>query len=298
MFANDLKFTLHSGDEIPMVGLGTSGITGKSLAKEVLDFALEAGYRLIDTSPMYGNESDIGKALKEVLQKHGLTRKDVFISTKLHPDDHGDRAVKAIHKSLQKLQCEYIDLYMINWPGAYGVSTSSKENVVLRDKSWQHMVKAVQEGLIRNIGVSSYTPRHMKQLLQNNHGIKPSVNQIEWHPFCHDKKIYELCQKENILVQAYQSLGGPDNNDLLEHSDVVRIAKMLDKQPAQISLACFQVLLRWALQQNVSVIPKSKTKARIFANMELKFTIPESDMKVLSNFKKKIRYDWDPEQIV
>nr|XP_023023603.1 uncharacterized protein LOC111511819 [Leptinotarsa decemlineata] len=267
MTSKDLTVTLNSGSVMPMVGLGTNGINGFKDILEVLDYALEAGYRLIgNIFPIFFNSE--------------------------YPQDQGQKATRALRKSLERLDCEYIDLYLINWPGSYGISSSSKENATLREKSWELMVEAVNEGLVKNIGVSSYTVKHLKKLLSNDYGIKPCINQIEFHPQCYQKKLLQFCDKNGIMVQAYQSFGGTTdgNMDLLEHPVVVDIANRLEKSSGQ-------VLLRWAIQQNIGVIPKSKNQSRIISNMELDFTIPDADMKTLCSFKKQIRYDWDPESV-
>lgn len=283
MSLKHLKYPLNNGNYLPAVGFGTWLIKGDEKTLKVMDMALEAGYRLFDTAAMYGNEDEIGKALKKLLPKHNLSRNDVFITTKLYPSDQGEKAFEAIKTSLKKLDCDYIDLYLIHWPGTYGVSSRSKENAILRDISWQQMVRAVNLGLIKNIGVSNYTVNHLKELLSNNHGIKPVVNQVEWHPFCHQKNLYDFCKKENIQLQAYQSLGGEGNGDLLGNKVIKGIANKLGKNPGQI-------LLRWSVQQNVAVIPKSQTRDRIISNMELDFTIPDDLMNTLSTMKQN-KYD-------
>nr|CAI5827798.1 unnamed protein product [Callosobruchus analis] len=134
------------------------------------------------------------------------------------------------------------------------------------------MVEAVKKGLVRDIGVSNYNVKHLKQLLQNDHGIKPVLNQVERHPHCRQKEILQLCNQEEICLQAYMPLGGGGNKDLLENAKVKKIADKLGKTTAQ-------VLLRWNLQQNVSVIPKSTSKEHIFSNFDLNFILPEEDMK-------------------
>ncbi|CAG9856069.1 unnamed protein product [Phyllotreta striolata] len=290
MSLKHLKYPLNNGNFMPAIGLGTWLIKGEENMLNAIDIALEAGYRLFDTATMYNNEVELGKAIKTLLPKHGLTRKDVFITTKLYPSDHGEKAFEAIKTSLKRLNCEYIDLYLIHWPGAYGVSSRSKENSTLRDLSWQQMVKAVNLGMVKNIGVSNYTVGHLQELLSNHHGIKPVVNQVEWHPFWHQKELYNYCKKERIQLQAYQSLGGEKNNELLGNKVVKNVAEKLGKNPGQ-------VLLRWSIQQNVAVIPKSKTKERIFGNMELDFPIPDDLMATL-NTMNQTKYDWDPETIL
>ncbi|CAG9821155.1 unnamed protein product [Phaedon cochleariae] len=289
MMSTNLKFRLPTGEIMPLIGFGTWMLRGDKVLTKTLDLALKAGYRLFDTADMYGNEAEIGRALKELLPKHNLSRKDVFIQTKLDPGNQGGRSYKALRQSLYNLDCEYIDLYLIHWPGSYGVADKSPENAALRDDSWQKMVRAVKEGLIRHIGVSNYTIRHLKQLLSNNHGIKPVVNQVEWHPFWHQKDLYEFCKEQGILLQAYQPLGGPGNRDIMDDREVKKIAKKLDKTTAQ-------VILRWSVQQNIAIIPKSQTEEHIYSNIQLDFTIPEEDMKTLFSLEQQ-KYDWDPETI-
>ncbi|XP_018567830.1 uncharacterized protein LOC108908297 [Anoplophora glabripennis] len=289
VLAKDMKFKLHSGDQMPLVGCGTYQVRGPTLIRDVLDRSFTAGYRMIDSAAVYGNEKDIGVALKELLPKHNLKREDIFITTKLSPDDQGDKAYAALENSLRNLDCGYIDLYLIHWPGMHGVNASKEENSIARDLSWQHMVKGVKNGLVRNIGVSNYNVRHLTELLNNNHGIKPAVNQVEWHPHYHQPALLELCRKEGVLLQAYSSLGGSDNKELLDDSKVKEIATKLGKSPAQ-------VLLRWALQQNIGIIPKARSQKHIDENIDLNFTIPEEDMKTLSSFPQK-KYAWDPDTI-
>ncbi|KAG5880458.1 hypothetical protein JTB14_028791 [Gonioctena quinquepunctata] len=242
VLAKDMRFKLNSGDLMPLVGFGTYQIRGYDLIRSSLDAALGAGYKLIDSATVYGNEQDIGKALKELLPKYNLTRKDIFITSKLAPSDQGEKAYKALELSLKNLDCEYIDLYLIHWPGANGVNASSSENSKLRNESWKQLVKGKKNGLTRNIGISNYNVGHMTELLNNNHGVKPAVNQIEWHPFFHKDDVLELCRKEGILLQAYSSLGGTDNRSLLDNPEVTKIAQRLGKTPAQ-------VLLRWPLSK-------------------------------------------------
>ncbi|KAJ8972477.1 hypothetical protein NQ314_000170 [Rhamnusium bicolor] len=275
-----MKFKLHSGDLMPLIGFGTYQIRGTQLIKDVLDKALAAGYRSIDSAAVYDNEEDIGKALKELLPKHNLTRQDIFITTKLSPRDQGERAYQALERSLKNLDCGYIDLYLIHWPGVHGINATKEDNIRARDQSWQQMVKGVKNGLTRNIGVSNYNVRHIRELITNDHGIKPALNQVEWHPHYHQSELLDLCKKEGILLQAYSSLGGSDNKELLGNSEVKRISEKLGKSPAQI-------LLRWALQQNIAIIPKARSQKHMEENIDLNFSIPEEDMKALSSFNQK-----------
>lgn len=282
-----MNFKLHGGDTIPLLGFGTYLIDGLSRVREVLDIALTVGYRQFDTAKMYGNEADIGKAFKVLLPKHKLTRKDIFITTKLLPSDHGEKAYEALQESLHKLDCEYLDLYLIHWPGAYGAKSS--EVPKLRAESWKQMVKAHKEGLARNIGVSNYTVKHPKELLDNSHGVVPAVNQIEWHPYYHPYDVLEFCKKHGILVQAYMPLGA-GSRGLLSDPNVSRIAEKLGKTNAQ-------VILKWSIQQGVAVIPKAASREHMEENFQLDFTIPDEDITTLSNLKKRAKYDWDPDSV-
>ncbi|KAL1518259.1 hypothetical protein ABEB36_001907 [Hypothenemus hampei] len=289
ILAKDMKFKLNTDDLMPLIGFGTYQIRGTELIRDVLDFALGSGYRLIDTAKVYRNEEDIGKALKELLPKYNLTRQDIWITTKLSPDDQGEKAYEALKESVRKLDCGYVDLYLIHWPGAFGVNASNAQNPKLRNESWKQMVKGVKDGLTKNIGVSNYLVRHLQELESNNYGIRPSVNQVEWHPHYHPEDLLKYCREHGILLQAYSSLGGTGNLDLIKDPIVLEIAKKLGKTPAQ-------VLLRWPLQQNIAIIPKARSKERIEENIQLNFQISEEDMKKLNQFPTN-KYAWDPESI-
>ncbi|KAG5880457.1 hypothetical protein JTB14_028790 [Gonioctena quinquepunctata] len=291
VLAKDMRFKLNSGDLMPLVGFGTYEIRGYDLVRSSLDAVLGAGYKLIDTAAGYKNEEDIGRALKDLLPKYNLTREDIFITSKLSSHDQGEKAYQALELSLKNLDCQYIDLYLIHWPGAHGVDPSSSENSKLRNESWKQLVKGKKNGLTRNIGVSNYNVQHLTELLNNDHGVKPAVNQVEWHLFYHKDDVLELCRKEGILLQAYSSLGGTSNRNIVENPEVNKIAQRLGKSPVQI-------LLRWPLQQNIAVIPKSRTKKYIEQNIDLNFIIPDSDIELLNSFNfNQTKFSWDPDTI-
>ncbi|KAK9886761.1 hypothetical protein WA026_018413 [Henosepilachna vigintioctopunctata] len=290
MDCSRITFKLNSGRLMPLIGFGTYLIQGDQLIYQVLDNALAAGYRQIDTATVYHNEYSIGLALKKLLPKYNLKREDIFITSKLSPSDQGEQAFAAVQESLRKLDCDYLDLYLIHWPGAGRTPLDSSENLRLRSQSWASLVKAVHSGLVRSIGVSNYTLKHLNELLANDHGIKPSVNQVEWHPKFYQPELLNLCRQEGILLQAYSSLGGTGNSELLKDPVVVQIATELGTTSAQ-------VLLRWAVQQNIGIIPKARSESRIKSNIDLNFQIPVPLMTQLNNLKSKEKFAWNPENV-
>ncbi|CAH1366444.1 unnamed protein product [Tenebrio molitor] len=285
-----MKTQLPSGNYMPLIGFGTFQIRGRALIRNVLDHAFAAGYRQIDTAAVYGNEQDIGTALKELLPKYNLKREDIFITSKLSPSDQGNAALRALQTSIKNLDCGYLDLFLIHWPGVHGIRGSHPDNQKLRSLSWETLIKSGQQGLVRDIGVSNYTIPHLTEIVSKNYNVKVAVNQVEWHPHCHEEDLKQFCQNEKILLQAYSSLGGSSNLKLLSDAVVVDVANKLEKSPAQ-------VLLRWALQQNIGIIPKARSKEHIEANIDLNFVIPEEDMNKLSNLRTVEKYAWDPKSI-
>jgi diketogulonate reductase-like aldo/keto reductase len=269
----DTKVKLNNGVEMPLFGLGTFQMrSGKETQQAVLT-ALEAGYRLIDTAQMYGNEEDVGIALK----KSGIPREEVFITTKLWNSEHGyQKALNACEDSLEKLDLPYVDLYLIHWP-VQG----------LRNETWKAMETLLEKGKCRAIGVSNYMIRHLEDLLANSKTV-PAVNQVEFSPYLYLKDLLEFCRSHKIQLEAYSPLtkGHKLNDPKLE-----AIAKGYSKTPAQI-------LIRWVLQKEVVVIPKSSHRERILENAEVfDFEISPEDMKLLDSFNQNMRTSWDPTTI-
>lgn len=289
MSCSTLFFKLNNGNSFPMVGFGTYIITGQENITKVIDESLKVGYRSFDTAAMYENEKEIGIALKELLPKYGLTRKDVYLTSKLLPADQGSRAERAARESIKNLQCEYLDLYLIHWPGSYLVRTDPK-NAELRKESWSAIVKLHKLGLIKNAGVSNYTVRHLRELISDCDGVIPTVNQLEWHPHHHPQELLDECRAHGILLQAYSSLGGSTNRAVIDDPKINEIAKAINR-PVGL------VLLKWALQQDIAIIPKAMSEGHIRDNFTLgEFTIPEEYMEKLNNLSVQ-RYDWNPEKV-
>ena len=269
----DSRVKLNSGTEIPVFGFGTYQLTGEKRVKEALRAALETGYRLIDTAQMYGNENLVG----DVIRQSGIPRKEIFITTKLDNDQHGyDKAKQSFDKSMDRLQLDYVDLFLIHWP-VEG----------LRLESWRALVDIYNQGGAKAIGVSNYTIRHLKELFDNSE-TKPAVNQVEFNPFNFQDDLLSFCKEEGIRIQGYTPLSRTNkfNNDTIQE-----LSGKYSKTPAQI-------MLRWALQHNVIPIPKSSHAERIKENAHVfDFFIEDQDMEKLDSLHENYRLALDPHEI-
>ncbi|MEN2398752.1 aldo/keto reductase [Flavobacterium sp. MC2016-06] len=246
---------LNNGVEMPILGFGVYQITDAAECEQSVLNAIQAGYRLIDTAAAYGNEEAVGKAI----QKSGVPREELFIITKLWIQDAGyESTKKAFERSLQRLQLDYLDLYLIHQPfgDVYG--------------SWRAMEELYQEGKIKAIGVSNFKPDRLMDLIIHNKVI-PVVNQIETHPFCQQNETQEFLQENEVQIQSW----GPfaeGRNDLFVNETLVAIGKTHNKSVAQ-------VVLRWLTQRGVVAIPKSVRKERIAENFNIfDFILSEEEM--------------------
>ncbi|XP_063546773.1 uncharacterized oxidoreductase YtbE-like [Cydia strobilella] len=289
------KVILNNGVEMPLVGFGTFRIRSADVIRSVVESALAAGYRLFDTATVYGNEKHLGDALRLLLPKFALTRQDIFITTKLSPRDaHTKDIIKeACRKSLASLGFETIDLYLIHFPGMANLSSADTQNIKLRSQAWEALVECYNEGLVRSIGVSNYTIRHLQELQVCNFGVVPAVNQVECHPYFPQKDLLQYCHGTGIALQAYCSLGGTSSGTatLLHDPVVINAAQKL-------GVSSGQLLLAWATQQGISVIPKSTHAERIKENISLNFKIPDEYIKALDKLgANNTKYAWDPSTV-
>ncbi|XP_072102205.1 glyoxal reductase isoform X1 [Mobula birostris] len=279
---------LNNGVEMPLVGLGTFKLRGYEAVYQALDAALAHGYRSFDTASVYQNEADIGKALRDLLPRHGLSRQDLFITSKLSPRDHGREAKAGCLRSLEALDCGYLDLYLIHWPGKQGHKSEDAHHPAWRQESWQALERFYGSGAFRAIGVSNYTVGHLQELLASCQ-VRPAVLQVEYHPRLVQEELLAFCTANGIHLQAYSSLG---TGCLLTEPTVQALAASYSRTPAQ-------VLLRWALQQEIGVIPKSSHPERIAQNIQLfDFVLSEEDMGVLKRMHSDTWYCWDPRLVV
>jgi diketogulonate reductase-like aldo/keto reductase len=265
----DSKVELNNGVKIPLFGLGTYLTRGSRIAGIVVE-ALEIGYRHIDTAAFYGNEREIGEAVRQ----SGIDRDEIFITTKLWNDDHGhENALAAFDASFDKLGLDYVDLYLIHFP-VYG----------LRQESWRALEQILDDGRARAIGVSNYMERHLKELFGSSKTM-PAVNQVEFHPFLFQKRLLEFCISKDIRLEAYSPL---TKGKRLNDPKLGEIARDYRRSPAQI-------LIRWSLQHDLIVIPKSSNPDRIRENSEVfDFSISSNDMVRLNELDENFRSSWDP----
>ncbi|XP_066538017.1 glyoxal reductase isoform X2 [Hoplias malabaricus] len=275
---------LNTGAHMPLVGLGTYRLQGAENIYQVVDAALTAGYRAFDTAAVYRNEKELGQAIRTLLPKHGLSRADLFITSKLSPRDQGVKAREGCLQSLEQLGLDYIDLYLIHWPGTQGIDVGDKQNPKNRSQSWATLEDFYTEGKFKAIGVSNYTVKHMQELLKFCR-VVPAILQVEFHPKLAQKELRALCEESGVCFQAYSSLG---TGVLLTDPVVVEVAKVCGRTPAQ-------VLLKWALQQNVPVLPKSSQPDRVQENAHLfDFELNDSAMVKLSTLDCGEKFCWDP----
>jgi methylglyoxal/glyoxal reductase len=286
------KLKLNDGHLMPRLGLGVWQTRAGASCEAAVLAALEAGYRHIDTASMYGNEESVGAAIA----RSGIPREDIFVATKLWNSDHGNPG-RALDTSLRKLKMDHVELYLIHYP------------VRERRQSWRALEALRAAGKARSIGVSNFTIRHLTELLADTKTV-PAVNQVEFHPYLYQRELLDFCAARGIVVEAYSPL---TKGARLKDPQLVAVAKkyatagakpaatksrlplvdMLSRRPESKSTA--QILIRWALQHGLAVIPKSADRKRIFENADVfDFEIAEEDMQHLDRFNEDLRTCWDP----
>ena len=261
---------LNNGVSMPVLGLGVYLMRPGSETYQAVRTALDVGYRLVDTASFYRNEEDVGRAVRD----SGLRREDVFLTTKLWNDDHGyTSALKAFDFSLKRLGLGYIDLYLIHFPVTN-----------LREESWRALENILDSGRARAIGVSNYTVHHLKDLLRYSSAV-PAVNQVEFSPFLYQRELLEFCRKQRIQVEAYAPITAGHR---LDDPRITAIAAKHGRTNAQ-------VLLRWAIQHEVVVIPKSVHADRIAENAQIfDFELTGEEMSALDGLHDGFRSSWNP----
>ena len=248
---------LNNGRDMPVLGLGVARMAEGGETEQAVFWALEAGYRLIDTAKIYGNEASVGRAVR----KSGIAREEIFVTTKLWPNEFF-RVKTACQRSLDKLGLGYIDLYLIHWPVP-----------LVKRAIWKDFEKIYAAGLVRSIGVSNYSLKQLEALAATA-DIPPAVNQVLFHPLSYKKELLDYCKSKNIALEAYSPLA---KARILNHPGIAKIADKYAQTPAQI-------MIRWSLQHGLIAIPKSSNKKRILENAAVfDFAIENDDMKILEN---------------
>jgi diketogulonate reductase-like aldo/keto reductase len=263
--------TLSNGIEMPWLGLGVYKVSEGSEIENAVHWALETGYRGIDTAALYHNEVGVGRAV----QNSCVPREDIFVTTKVWNSDQGyERTLAAFQASLDKLQMDYVDLYLVHWPVAG-----------LFKETYRAMETIYRNGQARAIGVSNFLSYQLEDLLQTAK-VMPMVNQVEYHPYLQQRELVEFCQSQNIQLEAWRPLM---NGNVVRVPELIAIGKKYGKTAAQVSI-------RWMLQNGVATIPKSSNSDRIKENADVfDFELTDEDMQIIAGLDRHQRYGQDPD---
>ncbi|WP_040983498.1 aldo/keto reductase [Oceanobacillus jeddahense] len=267
--------TLNNGLEMPQLGFGVWKVENQE-AIPAVEHALKSGYRSIDTAKVYGNEAGVGQAIVN----SGVPREEIFLTTKVWNADHGyEETLKAFDASLERLGTDYVDLYLIHWP------TPEYDQYI---DTYKALEKIYKDGKAKAIGVCNFEIEHLERLLDECE-VVPAVNQVECHPYLQQKELRAFCKEKGIYVEAYSPL--MNGKDVLEDEALTQIAEKKGKTIAQ-------VILRWHLQSDLIVIPKSVTPSRIEANLDVfDFELSEDEIKTIDALDRNIRSGTHPNEM-
>ena len=265
------NLSLNNGTAIPQLGAGVY-LVKPGEAEEVVSTALEVGYRHIDTASLYGNEAEVGRAIAG----SGLQRDEVFVTTKLWNTDQ-TRAADAFQESLDRLALDRVDLYLIHWPQPmYGDALGA----------WKSLIEIAESGRASAVGVSNFEISDLQQLIDET-GVVPAVNQIELHPLHQRRELVEFCAEHGIVVEAWGPLA-QGKSDILERPELAEIAAAHGKSPAQ-------VVLRWHVQQDRVIFPKTVRRERMFENADLfDFALSDAEIATIDGFEAGTNFGPDP----
>ena len=260
-----MNYRLHNNLDIPCIGFGTWKLKD-GIAQQAVEFAIDKGYRHIDTAFAYGNEEYVGLAIS----KSSINRSELFVSGKLWNTERSYyKVINAFHETLKKLKLSYLDLYLIHWPASPAVHNNWHE---INTEVWRALEKLYLDGTVRAIGVCNFKKAHLEALLKDA-DVMPMINQIEYHPGQLQPETVGFCKANNILVEAWSPLG---SGKMLKVQALKEIAEKYNRSIAQICI-------RWCLQNSVLPLPKSKTHQRIAENINVfDFSIKEEDMITLN----------------
>lgn len=308
--------TLNNGNKMPQVGFGCWKVDKETCADQIFN-AIEVGYRLFDGAQDYGNEKEVGQGINRALEQGIVARDELFVVSKLWNTNHAPEHVEeAVDKVLDDLKLDYLDLFLIHFPVALkyvpikekypaGLTGTKDDKLRYEDvpllDTWKAMEALVSKGKVKSIGISNFTGPLIEDLLRGAK-IPPAVLQIEHHPYLQQKRLVEWVQSKGIAITAYSSFGPQSFLELkhegalkipglFEHEDIASIAKKHDKTPAQI-------LLRWATQRGIAVIPKSNKTDRLVQNLSINsFTLTDDELAAIAKLDIGLRFndpwDWD-----
>lgn len=267
--------TLNNGVTIPQLGFGVWKVPNEEVT-EAVTHAIDTGYRLFDTAMIYRNEEGVGKAIAN----SNVPREELFITTKVWNSDHGyDNTLRAFEESLERLGLDYVDLYLIHWP-------TPKYDMYV--ETYKALEKLYKDGRTRAIGVCNFEIEYLERIL-NECEIVPAVNQVECHPYLQQKELKDFCKKHNIYIEAYSPL--MNGKKVLEDPVINELAEKYGKTPAQI-------ILRWQIQTDVIVIPKTVTPARMKENINIfDFELSDEDMEKIATLDRGERCNNDPREM-
>lgn len=268
--------TLNNGLKMPLVGYGVFRVPEGDDLAEAVKTAIAKGYRSIDTAQVYRNEESVGRGIRAAIEEGLITRDELFITSKVWNDGLSyDETLAAYDSSLEKIGLDYLDLYLVHWPGI-------DENYI---EVYKALEKIYQDDRVRSIGVSNFHVHHLEKLLKET-TVVPVINQIEFHPHLTQEEVRAYCQDKGIQVEAWSPLM---NGSLLEEALIQELASKYDKTPAQI-------VLRYDVQHNVVTIPKTMTPTRMVENLDVfNFSLTDEEMAQLDALNDGLRCGPDPE---
>ncbi|MBK8944564.1 MAG: aldo/keto reductase [Ignavibacteriae bacterium] len=273
VYEKNKTIVLNNDVIMPILGLGVWQMDDASETEKSVSYALEIGYRSIDTAALYGNEKGVGTAVNS----SGIKRDEIFITTKVWNSNQGyEKTLKAFSESLKKLQTDYIDLYLIHWPVTGKISST-----------WKALEKLYNEKCVKAIGVSNFAIKHLKELMKVS-DIHPTINQVELHPYLTQNDLLKFCKENKIFVEAWAPIMKGKVNEI---DEIIKIAQKHKKTPTQITL-------RWNIQKGIVTIPKSSRKERILENSQIfDFEISPEEVNIIDSLNRNYRIGPNPEEI-
>lgn len=295
-----MKYLKTSAGQIASLGLGTWKMND-GVGYDAVKEAIQMGYRHIDCAWVYLNEADIGRAISDCIKEGVVKRDEMWITSKLWNDKHHpDHIVEAVKGTLNDLQLEYLDLYLIHWPVAhqYGVARpeTAEQFVPLAEipltDTWKGIVQLREQGLVREVGVSNFSPSKIENLIDTT-GICPSFNQVECHPYLQQQELLEFCQSRNILLTAYSPLGSGDRPDGLKSKGAPNLFQdeVLNSIAQKHDISIGQVMLAWSVNRGTIPIPKAASQDHLKQNLAAAdIVLDESDMGSIAKLEKGFRF--------